>query len=65
MVAAPLPMILVTDRISDKNLSTPISRAIPATGTIPNAESVDAIVIKPPPVIVAAPFEFSIKMKRI
>lgn len=65
MVAAPFTNDICTDRISDKNLSPPIRRAIPATGTPPNAESVAANVIQPPPVIVAAPFEFSIRMKRI
>ncbi len=39
-MATPLPMMLVIERISERKRSTPRRRAIPATGTVPNAESV-------------------------
>src|ERR1017187_637584 len=59
MVATPLPTRLVSAGISLMKRSTPSSKVMPATGTVPSEESVAASVMKPPPVTAAAPLEVS------
>ena len=58
-VATVLPMKLVMARASDMKRSTPRIRAMPATGTVPVADSVAARVMNPLPVTPAAPLEVS------
>jgi len=60
-----LPTKLVNARHSDMKRSIPRINAIPATGIAGTTESVAAKVIKPAPVIPAAPLELNIATKRI
>ena len=57
MVATALPMKLVRARHSLMKRSIPRISAMPATGTVGTTDSVAASVMKPAPVIPAAPLD--------
>ena len=59
MLATVLPIMLVSARHSDMNLSMPKMSMIPATGTVPSDDSVAASTMNPEPVTPAAPLDVS------